>query len=184
MIVLHTQNIRKDFVSGVLSEEELGNQLYVHMLQVRWRHACVQWCTCMCLCTMAYPHAHNAYTHTMLQGGEYAAWVHSIRSYDSVSTDVMQRWNYPFIPECNTVPMREGRGAFQAFRGNMTRYVGYIIILSAAALVSSTYACLFKYSHLVSLEWWGAFPVFGGVTLGNVDEHEIREKKGKNMKNM
>lgn len=82
------QNVRKDFISGVLSEEELGNQLHAHVLQ----------------------------------GGEYAAWVHSIRSYDSVSTDVLQRWSYPFVPDCNSVPLREGRGAFQAFRGNMTRY--------------------------------------------------------------
>ncbi len=28
------QNLRRDFVGGVLSEEELGNKLYVHELQV------------------------------------------------------------------------------------------------------------------------------------------------------
>ena len=29
---MSAQNVRKDFVSGVLSEEELGQQLYVHEL--------------------------------------------------------------------------------------------------------------------------------------------------------
>lgn len=60
------QNVRRDFVSGVLSEEELGNKLYVHEVRK-----------------------------------EYLARVHSLRSYDAVSRDVMARWTYPLVPDTN-----------------------------------------------------------------------------------
>lgn len=60
------QNIRRDFVIGVLSEEELGNKLYVHEITK-----------------------------------EYAARVHTLRSYDAISRDVLQRWTYPLVPDTN-----------------------------------------------------------------------------------
>ena len=31
----------------------------------------------------------------------YAARVHSFRSYDAISRDVMARWSYPFVPDTN-----------------------------------------------------------------------------------
>ncbi|KAK9914949.1 hypothetical protein WJX75_002748 [Coccomyxa subellipsoidea] len=64
------QNVRKDFVSGVLSEEELGQQLYVHELH-----------------------------------RDYAASVLNFRSYDAISSDVLQRWTFPFVPDTNLLPL-------------------------------------------------------------------------------
>ena len=60
------QNIKRDFVSGVLSEEELGNKLFVHAVTK-----------------------------------DYVARVHSFRSYDAVSRDIMARWTYPLVPDTN-----------------------------------------------------------------------------------
>jgi NDP-sugar pyrophosphorylase family protein len=60
------QNVKRDFVSGVLSEEELGNKLFVHEVTK-----------------------------------EYLARVHSLRSYDAVSRDIMARWTYPLVPDTN-----------------------------------------------------------------------------------
>lgn len=51
-------------MSGVLSEEELGNTIFIYELQQ-----------------------------------EYAARIHNLRSYDSVSRDVLQRWAFPFTPD-------------------------------------------------------------------------------------
>ncbi|KAM0348359.1 hypothetical protein ACHAPU_004327 [Fusarium lateritium] len=34
----------------------------------------------------------------------YAARASNLQQYDSVSRDVLDRWTYPFIPECNIVP--------------------------------------------------------------------------------
>jgi NDP-sugar pyrophosphorylase family protein len=60
------QNVKRDFVSGVLSEEELGNKLYIHEVRK-----------------------------------DYLARVHSLRSYDAISRDIMARWTYPLVPDTN-----------------------------------------------------------------------------------
>jgi len=60
------QNVRRDFITGVLSEEELGNKIFVYEVVK-----------------------------------EYAARVHSLRSYDAISRDVMARWVHPLVPETN-----------------------------------------------------------------------------------
>ncbi len=49
------QNIRRDFVPGVLSEEELGNKLYLHELG----KVCV--CVCVCVCVRTRTRALAAY---------------------------------------------------------------------------------------------------------------------------
>ncbi len=36
---------------------------------------------------------------------EYAARVHSLRSYDAVSRDVLNRWTYPYVPDTRVVPV-------------------------------------------------------------------------------
>ncbi|KAK9794959.1 hypothetical protein WJX73_003563 [Symbiochloris irregularis] len=64
------QNIQRDFVSGVLSEEELGNKIYVHEA------------------------VHD-----------YVVRVHNLRSYDAVSSDILQRWAFPFTPDTNLLPL-------------------------------------------------------------------------------
>lgn len=58
------QNIRRDFLNGVLCEEDLGNKIYIHEIP-----------------------------------GEYAVRVQSLRAYDAVSRDLLQRWVYPFTPD-------------------------------------------------------------------------------------
>ncbi|KAF8069524.1 translation initiation factor eIF-2B subunit epsilon [Scenedesmus sp. PABB004] len=60
------QTLKRDFVCGTLSEEELGKKVYLYILQ-----------------------------------GEYAARIHSLRSYDAVSRDLLARWGYPFTPDTN-----------------------------------------------------------------------------------
>lgn len=64
------QNLQRDFVAGVLAEEELGNKIHIHEA------------------------VHD-----------YAARVHNLRSYDAVSSDVMQRWSFPFVPDTNLLPL-------------------------------------------------------------------------------
>lgn len=68
------QNIKRDFASGVLSEEELGNKLFVHAVSK-----------------------------------DYVARVHSFRSYDAVSRDVMARWTYPLVPDTNLFGVKGSR---------------------------------------------------------------------------
>lgn len=65
------QNVRRDFVAGVLSEEELGNKMFVHEITK-----------------------------------EYAARVQTLRSYDAISRDVLQRWTYPLVPDTNLFKAR------------------------------------------------------------------------------
>lgn len=86
------QNVRRDFISGVLSEEELGNKIFVHEVTK-----------------------------------EYAARVHSLRSFDAVSRDIMARWVHPLVPETNlcrgTEPVtREGSEAQVKWGRQRTRY--------------------------------------------------------------
>lgn len=78
------QNINRDFLIGVLSEEELGNKIYVYETP-----------------------------------GEYAVRVQSLRSYDSVSRDLMQRWVYPFAPDTKVLSGNEQDPTWYRFgRGN------------------------------------------------------------------
>ena len=89
------QNIRRDFVSGVLSEEELGNKLFVHEVSK-----------------------------------EYVARVHSLRSYDAVSRDILARWTYPLVPDTNlfgSLKLKSGGGGGGdgpelGAKGRRTRY--------------------------------------------------------------
>ena len=41
----------------------------------------------------------------MLASDEYAVRVDSLRTYDAVSKDVIQRWTYPMVPDTNALPM-------------------------------------------------------------------------------
>ena len=74
--------MQRDFVSGVLSEEELGNKIHIHEA------------------------AHD-----------YAARVHNLRSYDGVSSDVLQRWSFPFVPDTNLLS-QDGAWGPSTFRYN------------------------------------------------------------------
>lgn len=76
------QNLQRDFVSGVLSEEELGNKIYIHEAQ-----------------------------------HDYAVRVHNVRTYDAVSSDILQRWSYPFCPDTNLLPL-DGPWGPSTFRYN------------------------------------------------------------------
>ncbi|CAK0779954.1 hypothetical protein CVIRNUC_004898 [Coccomyxa viridis] len=69
------QNVQRDFVLGVLSEEELGQQIHIHEL---FR--------------------------------EYATCVQSLRAYDAVSRDILQRWTFPFVPDTNLLPLSGSQG--------------------------------------------------------------------------
>lgn len=81
------QDVRRDFIPGVLSEEELGNKLYVHILEQ-----------------------------------EYAARVLSFRAYDAVSSDILQRWVFPFVPDTNLLPCQtSGSPTYTIFRENIYR---------------------------------------------------------------
>ena len=48
----------------------------------------------------------NIYSH-ILGPSEYAVRVDSLRTYDAVSKDVIQRWNYPMCPDTNALPRGE-----------------------------------------------------------------------------
>jgi len=60
------QDLRQDFMRGILSSEILGSKIYAHVIS-----------------------------------GEYAARVKCLRTYDSVSKDIMHRWTYPLVPDFN-----------------------------------------------------------------------------------
>lgn len=60
------QDIRADFLCGVLGSEILGNKIFTHVIS-----------------------------------GGYAARVRDMRTYDSVSRDVIHRWTFPMVPEVN-----------------------------------------------------------------------------------
>ena len=72
---LWMQDLRQHFIPGVLSEEELGNKLYVHVLTQ-----------------------------------EYVARVNNPRAYDAISRDILQRWCFPFVPDCNLLPLQGSQG--------------------------------------------------------------------------
>ena len=84
----YLQDVRQDFIPGVLSEEELGNKLYVHILE-----------------------------------HEYAARVQNFRSYDAVSSDILQRWVFPFVPDTNLLPCQTSAGSptYTLYRQNIYR---------------------------------------------------------------
>ena len=56
-----------------------------------------------------------------MQGG-YAARVHSLRSYDAVSRDVVQRWAFPFCPDLNWMPAGGQPTAYTLSRQHVYRY--------------------------------------------------------------
>lgn len=58
------QQLRRDFVKGLLSDEITGNKIFTHEIL-----------------------------------GEYAARIDNLRSYDSVSKDIIHRWTYPIVPD-------------------------------------------------------------------------------------
>lgn len=60
------QDLRSDFVCGVLEQEILGNKIFTHVIS-----------------------------------GEYAARIKDLRTYDSVSKDIIHRWVFPMVPEIN-----------------------------------------------------------------------------------
>lgn len=60
------QELRGDFMSGILGSEILGNKIFTHVI-----------------------------------AGEYAARVMNLRTYDSVSKDIIRRWTYPMTPDNN-----------------------------------------------------------------------------------
>lgn len=50
---------------------------------------------------MKVPYQTLRYVHELR--GEYAARVHSLRSYDAISRDILQRWAFPFVPDTNVL---------------------------------------------------------------------------------
>eukprot|EP01119_Soliformovum_irregulare_P008978 TRINITY_DN2207_c0_g1_i1.p1 TRINITY_DN2207_c0_g1~~TRINITY_DN2207_c0_g1_i1.p1 ORF type:complete len:698 (-),score=261.33 TRINITY_DN2207_c0_g1_i1:25-1848(-) len=60
------EDVRSDFIRGMLTSEILGNKVHAHIID-----------------------------------GEYAARVKDLRTYDSVSKDIMHRWTYPLVPDSN-----------------------------------------------------------------------------------
>lgn len=69
VLVLFTDNfdyqqLRRDFVKGILSDEISGNKIFTYEIS-----------------------------------GEYAARIDNLRSYDSVSKDIIHRWTYPIVPD-------------------------------------------------------------------------------------
>jgi len=60
------QDIRRDFIKGLMSSEILGYKISAHVIQ-----------------------------------GEYAARVKDLRTYNSVSKDIIHRWAYPTVPDAN-----------------------------------------------------------------------------------
>lgn len=77
------QRIRQDFIQGILSDETLGNKLHVYELNT----------------------INNTINGTGSDNriGEYASRVHNLRSYDSISRDIIMRWTYPFVPDIMNV---------------------------------------------------------------------------------
>jgi translation initiation factor eIF-2B subunit epsilon len=71
VLMLFTENfdyddIRDDFIRGVIEDNILGNRLYGHVI----KH-------------------------------EYAARCKNLRTYDSISKDIVHRWTYPMVPDTN-----------------------------------------------------------------------------------
>lgn len=58
------QQIRRDFLKGLLSDEITGNKIFTYEIS-----------------------------------SEYAARIDNLRSYDSVSKDIIHRWTYPIVPD-------------------------------------------------------------------------------------
>ena len=93
------QHMRRDFVRGLLSDEVLGNKIFLHDV-----------------------------------GNQYATRVSTMRSYDAVSRDVVQRWAYPFVPDANLLhdaPGPDGTTSFSYARGNVYRESGVLVPRSA-----------------------------------------------------
>lgn len=62
------QDIRQDFIRGVLIDDISGHKIFTHVIT-----------------------------------GEYAARVKDLRTYDSVSKDILHRWTYPIVPDLNII---------------------------------------------------------------------------------
>jgi hypothetical protein len=120
------QHLKRDFVCGVLSEEELGNKVFTHTitvggcLRLGWGQGgvglglagggrghlccCRQW-----RASPAWPRLRLSASHPLgfptppsqPRQREYAARVHNLRAYDAISRDLLQRWAFPFTPDTN-----------------------------------------------------------------------------------
>lgn len=128
------QNIRRDFVPGVLSEEELGNKLYVHELsKVRVGLGCaiahqfqlgLRACSDLRSAWVRWERNGWALDFARImqsshQVQEYAARVHNLRSYDAISRDVLARWAYPFVPDTNLATRSSGPTHYTYGRGRI-----------------------------------------------------------------
>lgn len=58
---------------------------------------------------------------------EYAARVNILRTYDSVSKDIIHRWAYPMVPDCNFM----GTTSYKYLRGNIYQEEGIKLARSA-----------------------------------------------------
>ena len=68
------------------------------------------------------------YVHQL--GGEYAARVHNLRTYDAVARDIIQRWVYPFVPDANWLP-RGAAPSYSYHRRNVYKEEGVVVGRSA-----------------------------------------------------
>jgi translation initiation factor eIF-2B subunit epsilon len=68
--------------------------------------------------------------HVHQLGGEYAARVHNLRTYDAVARDIIQRWVYPFVPDANWLP-RGGAPSYSYHRRNVYKEEGVVVARSA-----------------------------------------------------
>ena len=91
------QHIRQDFIRGLLSDEIMGNKIYMHEIE----------------------------------GTDYAARVHNLRSYDAVSQDIVQRWVYPLVPDANLLCGTSGAGSYRHFRNNIYKETNVSLCRSA-----------------------------------------------------
>jgi hypothetical protein len=117
------QNIKRDFVAGVLSKEELGGRPagrggagLQQLLLLRSWPLCCQSQSGGCgagpgpaglepTATTVHPQppaaGNKLFVHEL--SCEYAARVHNLRSYDAISRDILQRWVFPFTPDTNVL---------------------------------------------------------------------------------
>jgi len=61
---------------------------------------------------------YKIYTHII--ASEYAARVNILHTYDSVSKDILHRWTYPMVPDCNFM----GSTSYKYVRGNIYKEEG------------------------------------------------------------
>eukprot|EP00026_Physarum_polycephalum_P004385 Phypoly_transcript_04403.p1 GENE.Phypoly_transcript_04403~~Phypoly_transcript_04403.p1 ORF type:complete len:529 (+),score=70.14 Phypoly_transcript_04403:24-1610(+) len=84
------QDIRKDFIKGLMSSEILGYKISSYVIQ-----------------------------------GEYAARVKDLRTYNSVSQDIIHRWTYPMVPDANFLALtsftRSRRMVYKENKVNLSR---------------------------------------------------------------